>query len=127
MGGGAAGWIAGFIVDSSISATMWARRATHGRMEEKLMPDFDTRKPQGSNEPNRPPMTLLANRLSRLLSASKGRILSMAGMLRHSLLANKLRSLLIGGVLIFVIAPALVGLLIYSFGGFPLRSRKPGN
>ena len=118
MGGGAAGWIAGFIVDSSISATMWARRATHGRMEEKLMPDFDTRKPQGSNEPNRPPMTLLANRLSRLLSASKGRILSMAGMLRHSLLANKLRSLLIGGVLIFVIAPALVGMFIYSFWGF---------
>ena len=86
---------------------MWARRATHGRMEEKLMPDFDTRKPQGSNEPNRPPMTLLANRLSRLLSASKGRILSMAGMLRHSLMANKLRSLLLGAILLF-------GLLIYS-------------
>jgi Tol biopolymer transport system component/uncharacterized protein YjbI with pentapeptide repeats len=62
-------------------------------------------------------MTLIANRLSRLLSASKHRILSMAGTLRRSLMANKLRSLLIGGVLLFVIAPASVGLLIYSFGG----------
>src|SRR5215216_7384674 len=85
-------------------------------MEEKLMPDFDfdTRTPQEANEPNRPRMNLLANRLSRLLSASKHRIFSMASTLRRSLMANKLRSLLIGGVLLFVIAPASVGLLIYS-------------
>jgi Tol biopolymer transport system component len=81
--------------------------------------DFDTRKPQGSDEPNRPRMTLLANRLRGLLTASKHRILSMASTLRHSLIANKHRSLLISGVLLLVIAPALVGLLIYSFGGFP--------
>ena len=76
--------------------------------------DFDTRTPQEANEPNRPRMNLLANRLSRLLSASKHRIFSMASTLRRSLMANKLRSLLIGGVLLFVIAPASVGLLIYS-------------
>jgi hypothetical protein len=69
------------------------------------MPDFDTRKPQGSDE---------ANRLSRLLSASKVRILSIASMLRDSLMANKRRSLFVGGVLLFVIAPASVGLLIYT-------------
>src|SRR5215204_6085464 len=83
------------------------------------MPDFDTRKPQESNEPNRPRIPLIANRLSRLLSASKPRILTIASTIRHSLMANKLRSLLLGAILLFVIAPALVGLLIYSFGGFP--------
>jgi uncharacterized protein YjbI with pentapeptide repeats len=80
--------------------------------------DFDTRKPQGSDEPNRPRIPLIANRLSRLLSASKVRILSMAGTLRRSLMANKLRSLLLGAILLFVVAPASVGLFIYSFGGF---------
>src|SRR5215210_7622573 len=121
MGGGAArSWSPGFIVDSSTSATMWTRRATHGRMEEKLMPnfDFDTRQPQESNEPNRPRIPLIANRLSHLLSASKVRILSIAGTIRHSLMANKLRSLLIVGILLFVVAPAPAGLLIYSLGGF---------
>ena len=83
------------------------------------MPDFDTRKPQESNEPNRPRIPLIANRQSRLLGASKVRILAIASTIRHSLLANKLRSLLLGAILLFVIAPALVGLLIYSFGGFP--------
>src|SRR5215208_336727 len=83
------------------------------------MPDFDTRKPQESNEPNRPRIPLIANRLSRLLSASKPRILTIASTILHSLMANKLRSLLLGAILLFVIAPALVGLLIYSFGGFP--------
>ena len=89
------------------------------------MPDFDTRKPQESNEPNRPRIPLIANRLSSLLSASKPRILAIASTIRHSLMANKLRSLLLGAILLFVIAPALVGLLIYSFGVFPIRSRKP--
>src|SRR5215203_5514403 len=73
------------------------------------MPDFETRTPQGSNEPHRPRMTLIANRLSRLLIASK---------LSHSLMANRDRSLLVGGVLLFVLVAASVGLLIYSFGGF---------
>jgi len=88
-------------------------------MEEKLMPDFDTRKPQRPNEPNRPRVPLLVNRLRGLLTASKHRNQSMAGTLSRSLMANKLRSLLIGGVLLLVIAPTLVGLLIYSFGDFP--------
>lgn len=82
------------------------------------MPDFETRTPQGSNEPHRPRMTLIANRLSRLLSASKLRILSIASTLSHSLMANRDRSLLVGGVLLFVLVAASVGLLIYSFGGF---------
>src|SRR5215211_1712368 len=87
-------------------------------MEEELMPDFDTRKPQGSNEPNRPRMTSITNRLSGLLSASKHRILSIASALRRSLIANRYRSLFVGGVLLFVVVAAPVGLLIYSFGGF---------
>jgi hypothetical protein len=89
-------------------------------MEEKVMPDFDfdTRTPQGSDEPNRPRMRLIANKLSSLLSAAKLRILSIAGTLRRSVIANKLRSLFLGGVVLFVIAPAFVGLFIYTFGGF---------
>jgi hypothetical protein len=106
------------LLNSSTSAPMWARRATLGRMEEKLMPDFDTRKPQGSDKPNRPRIQSIANRLSSLLTASKPRILAIASTIRRSLTANKVRSLFVGGVLSFVIAPALVGLLIYSIGGF---------
>jgi uncharacterized protein YjbI with pentapeptide repeats len=89
-------------------------------MQGKLMPDFDfdTRKPQGSDEANRPRTSLIANGLSTLLIASKVRILSIAGTLRDSLMANKLRSLFVGGVLLFVIAPASVGLFIYTFRGF---------
>src|SRR5215211_6473185 len=87
-------------------------------MEEKPMPDFDTRKPQGSNERSRPRMRLITNRLSSLLSASKFRILSIASALRRSLIANRYRSLFVGGVLLFVVVAAPVGLLIYSFGGF---------
>jgi len=86
-------------------------------MEEKLMPDFDTRKPQGSDEPNSPRIQSIANRLSSLLTASKPRLLSMASTVRDSLIANRLRSLLIGGVLLFVIAAVPVGLLLYSVSG----------
>jgi Tol biopolymer transport system component/uncharacterized protein YjbI with pentapeptide repeats len=97
-------------------------------MEEKLMPDFDfdTRKPQGSDEPNRPRNTLIANKLRRLLSASKPRILAIASTIRHSLMANRPRSLLLGAILLFVIAPATVGLLIYSFGrvGYPQQEAE---
>jgi hypothetical protein len=87
-------------------------------MEEKLMPDFDTRKPQESKGPNRPRIPLIANRLSSLLTASKRRILSMASTLRHSLMANRNRSLVIGGGLLFEIVVAPVGVLIYPLGGF---------
>src|SRR5215210_4199274 len=117
-GGAPGGWFTGFIVDSSTIAPMWARRAVHGRMEEKLMPDFDfdTRTPQEASEPNRPRMRLIANRLNRLLSAATLRVWSMASTFRRSLMTNKLRNLLIGGVLIFVVAPGSVGLLLYSLG-----------
>src|SRR5215216_5710379 len=85
-------------------------------MEEKQMPnfDFDTRKPQGSDEPNRPRMTLLANRLSRLLSAGKLRMLSMASTLRRFFMANKYRTLLIGGGIVLFMVAAALGLSIYS-------------
>lgn len=82
------------------------------------MPDFDTRKPQGSNEPYRVRTTLIANRLRGLLRAGKLRFLSMASTLRSSLMANRLRTLLIGGILLIVIVAAPAGLLIYSLGGF---------
>jgi hypothetical protein len=52
------------------------------------------------------------------LSAGKPRILSIATTLRRSLMANRFRRLLIVGILLFVIAPALVWLLIYSLRGF---------
>jgi hypothetical protein len=117
-GGVAGGSFAGLIVDSSTSAPMWVRRAIHGRMEEKLMPDFDTRKPQGSDEPNRPRLPLAADRLRSLSSGGKRRILSRASTLRRSLMANRNRSLLISGVFSFVIVAAPAGVLIYSLGGF---------
>ena len=43
-------------------------------MEEKLMPDFDTRKPLEPNEPNRLRIPLIANRLRVLLITTKRRI-----------------------------------------------------
>src|SRR5215211_2732938 len=87
-------------------------------MEDELMPDFDTRTPQESNQRNRPRIPLIASRrLGSLLSASKRRILWMASTLRRTLIANRNRSLLIGGVILLVVA-APVGLLNYSFGGF---------
>jgi hypothetical protein len=82
------------------------------------MPDFDTRKPQESNESNRSRIPLTANKLRRLLSASNVRILSMTSTIRGFFMANRLRNLLIGGVLLLVMAAAPTGPLIYSFGGF---------
>ena len=100
------------------------------------MPDFDTRKPQEPNEPDRarirvvanklrtllvatrPRIQLIANRLRSLLMASKRRTLSMANALRGSLMANRLRTLLIGGVLLFVVVVVHDGMLIHPFSGF---------
>jgi hypothetical protein len=100
------------------------------------MPDFDTRKPQEPNEPNRariqvvanklhtlliairPRMQLIANRLRSLLIASKRRSLSRVNTLRGSLMANRLRTLLIAGVLLLVTVAVPVGMLIYPSGGF---------
>jgi Tol biopolymer transport system component len=60
------------------------------------MPDFDTRKPQEPNEPDRFRVQMVANKL------------------RTALMATSLRALLIvGGILLFVVAVP-VGLLIYS-------------
>jgi hypothetical protein len=82
------------------------------------MPDFDTRKPQSPNERNRPRIQSIANTLRSLSTGGKRRILSRASTLRHSLMANRNRNLLIGGVLLFAIVAAPVGVLIYSLGGF---------
>ena len=83
-------------------------------MEEKLMPDFDTRTPQRPNEPNRSRITLIANRLRGLLTASKLRILSMATTFRRLLMANRRRTLLIGGSTVLFMVAAALGLSIYS-------------
>ena len=64
------------------------------------MPDFDTQKPQESDEPNGLRSRSLTNRV------------------RNSLIANRLRTLLIGGgVLMFVVVAVPVGLLIYPYSG----------
>jgi len=100
------------------------------------MPDFNTRKPQEPNEPNRlhiqlvanklctlliatrPRMRLIANKLRSLSMASKGRFVSIAKKVRSLLVANRLRTLLIGGgILLLVVAAVPVGLLIYSSSG----------
>jgi hypothetical protein len=56
------------------------------------MPDFDTRKPQESNAPNTPRNSLVANRLSALLSAGKIRVRSMASTLRRFFVARRHRT-----------------------------------
>src|SRR3712207_1890047 len=81
------------------------------------MPDFDTRKPQGSGERNSSRVSSTANRLRGLLTASKLRTLSMANTLRSSFMANRRRSLLLSGVLLCVMVAVPVGLLIYSSSG----------
>jgi Tol biopolymer transport system component/uncharacterized protein YjbI with pentapeptide repeats len=87
-------------------------------MEEKLMPDFDTRKPLEPNEPNRLRNPLIANRLRVLLITTKLRIQSIANGLRSLLLANKVRISLVGGVILLLVGAAFtVGLPIYSSSG----------
>jgi Tol biopolymer transport system component len=100
------------------------------------MPDFNTRKPQEPNEPNRLGISLLAdklralliaskhrtplivNRSRSLLTAGKQRVVLIADGLRSLLVAHRLRTLLIsGGILFFVVAVVPVGLLIYSSSG----------
>src|SRR5918995_4219860 len=81
------------------------------------MPDFDTRKPPGANEPYRPRIVSIANKIRTLLMANKPRILSIASSLRRPSTANRPRTLLIGGgVLLFVVAVG-VGLFLHPFGG----------
>jgi hypothetical protein len=96
------------------------------------MPDFDTRKPQEPNDPNKLGVALLADKLRTLLIANKHRILLIANRIRTLLIASKRRVLLIaerlptllvahrlrilllsGGILLFV-AAVPTGFLIYS-------------
>jgi Tol biopolymer transport system component len=85
---------------------MRARDATHGRMEGKLMPDFDTRTPREPDEPNG-----LRSR-------------SLTDRVRNSLIANRLRTLLIGGgILLF--AMVAVSVLAVSYYGSVSRSPSP--
>jgi WD40-like Beta Propeller Repeat len=60
------------------------------------MPDFDTRRPQRLNVPNKPRIAFIATKL------------------RPALMANRLRALLIGGGVLLFAAAVPVGLLIYS-------------
>ena len=94
-------------------------------MEEKLMPDFDTRKRLESNEPNRLRIPLIANRLRVLLITTKLRIQSIANGLRSLLLANKVRISLVGGVILLLVGAAFtVGLPTYSSSG--KGNQQPG-
>ena len=64
------------------------------------MPDFDTRQPQESDEPNG-----LRSR-------------SLTNGVRNSLIANRLRNLLIGGgILLFAVVAVPFGLIGYSYSG----------
>lgn len=63
------------------------------------MPDFDTRKPQEPNEPSGHRIALIADKL------------------RSSLMANRLRALLIGGGILLAVVAVGVGLLLYRSGG----------
>lgn len=78
------------------------------------MPDFDTRTPQGSDEPNKSRLSSTINGLRGLLTASKLRIRLMAGTLRRFLMTNGRRTLLIGGGIVLFVAAATLGLIIYS-------------
>src|SRR5829696_1954116 len=72
------------------------------------MPDFDTRQPQESDEPN----------------GLRGR--SLTNRVRNSLIANRLRTLLIGGgITLFVGVGIFVGLVMYSFGGPGALTQEP--
>jgi Tol biopolymer transport system component/uncharacterized protein YjbI with pentapeptide repeats len=97
---------------------MRPRKAAHVRMEEKLIPDFDTRTPQEPDEPNRLRNPLIAYRLRALLTTTKRRIQSIANGLRSLVLANKVRTSLLGGVILLLVGPAFtVGLPLYSSSG----------
>jgi dipeptidyl aminopeptidase/acylaminoacyl peptidase len=118
MGGeGARNWFTGFIVDSSTSAFMWVRRANYWRMAGKLMPDFDTRKPQGDPKPGRSLIQSMANELQSFFTAIKRRLPFVTDTLCILWVENRPRSLMTGGVLLFIIAAAPLGLLIYSVSG----------
>jgi hypothetical protein len=72
------------------------------------MPDFDTRQPQEPDEPNGLGSRSLTNRV------------------RNSLIATRLRTLLIGGgILLFVVVGISVGLVMYSFGGLDAFPQEP--
>src|ERR687894_347384 len=92
------------------------------------MPDFDTRRPQESNEPSRLRIQLIANKIRTLLMAYKPRILSIASSLRSMSTANRLRTMLIsGGVLLFVVGTVPMVLLLYPFSGSDGMHRIPLN
>jgi Tol biopolymer transport system component len=79
------------------------------------MPNFDTRKPQEPNEPNRFRIQLVANKLRTLVIAAKTRTHLIANKLRGLLMPSKLRILLLSsGVLLFVTVAVTVALLIYA-------------
>lgn len=91
------------------------------------MPDFDTRRPQKSNDPDKVRISLLANKLRALLIATRPRIQLIANRFRSLLIANRLRTLLIsGGVLLFVVAAIPVGLLVYSSSGMGEQQKGLG-
>jgi Tol biopolymer transport system component len=85
------------------------------------MPDFDTRKPPESDEPRRSRIQSIVNELRSLLTATKRRLAFTVDALSILWVENRPRSLLAGAVLLFVIAAAPLGLLIYPLSGLADR------
>jgi hypothetical protein len=81
------------------------------------MPDFDARKPQERNDPNRVRIQSCANKLRTLLIATRPRIVLIANRVRNALIENRLRTLLIGGGILLLVVAVPVGLLMYSSSG----------
>ena len=85
------------------------------------MPDFDTRKPPGTNEPRRSRIQSIVNELRSLLTVTKHRLAFMVDALSILWVENRPRSLLAGALLLFVIVAAPLGLLIYPLSGLADR------
>src|SRR4028119_1918832 len=88
------------------------------------MPDFDTRGPQGTNEPSKLRIPSISNRLRNLLIATWPRIGSIANRVRSLLIANRFRTLLVSGGILMLVVTVPVGLSVYSSGGMVARQHK---
>jgi hypothetical protein len=80
------------------------------------MPDFDTRKPQESSEPDRFRVQLVASKLRTLAIAAKPRAHPITNRLRSLLISVRLSTLLIGvGTVPLVVAVVVVGFPVGAY------------
>jgi Tol biopolymer transport system component len=90
--------------------------------------DFDTRKPQEPNQPNRGRIQVVANKLRILLIATRSRMVLIANRVQSLLIANRLRTLLIGGgILLFIGIAVPIGLRSYSSSGLGVLQQEAIN